>query len=29
MDRPALDSYLATEARKWATVVQQTGAKVD
>jgi tripartite-type tricarboxylate transporter receptor subunit TctC len=29
MDRPALDSYLASEARKWAGVVQQTGAKVD
>ena len=29
MDRPALDSYLAAEARKWAGVVQQTGAKVD
>ena len=29
MDRPALDTYLAAEARKWATVVQQTGAKVD
>ena len=29
MDRPALDSYLLAEARKWATVVQQTGAKVD
>ena len=29
MDRPALDSYLAAEARKWANVVQQTGAKVD
>jgi tripartite-type tricarboxylate transporter receptor subunit TctC len=29
MDRPALDSYLAAEARKWAGVVQQTGARVD
>lgn len=29
MDRSTLDSYLAAEARKWATVVQQTGAKVD
>jgi tripartite-type tricarboxylate transporter receptor subunit TctC len=29
MDRPTLDSYLAAEARKWASVVQQTGAKVD
>lgn len=29
MDRPTLDAYLATEAKKWAGVVQQTGAKVD
>ncbi len=29
MDRPTLDSYLAAESRKWASVVQQTGAKVD
>ena len=29
MDRPTLDAYLATEAKKWATVVVQTGAKVD
>jgi tripartite-type tricarboxylate transporter receptor subunit TctC len=29
MDRPTLDAYIATEAKKWATVVQQTGAKVD
>ena len=29
MDRPTLDTYLAAEARKWAAVVQQTGAKVD
>ncbi|MES2415903.1 MAG: tripartite tricarboxylate transporter substrate binding protein [Pseudomonadota bacterium] len=29
MDRPALDSYIAAEAKKWAAVVQQTGAKVD
>ncbi len=29
MDRPTLDAYIATEAKKWAGVVQQTGAKVD
>lgn len=29
MNRAELDAYLLTEARKWATVVQQTGAKVD
>lgn len=29
MDRPTLDAYIGTEAKKWATVVQQTGAKVD
>jgi tripartite-type tricarboxylate transporter receptor subunit TctC len=29
MDRPTLDAYIATEAKKWGTVVQQTGAKVD
>ena len=29
MDRPALDSYIADEAKKWSGVVQQTGAKVD
>ena len=29
MSRAELDAYLLTEARKWATVVQQTGAKVD
>jgi tripartite-type tricarboxylate transporter receptor subunit TctC len=29
MDRPTLDTYLAAEAKKWAAVVQQTGAKVD
>lgn len=29
MDRTTLDAYLAAEAKKWAGVVQQTGAKVD
>ena len=29
MDRPALDAYIAGEAKKWAGVVQQTGARVD
>ena len=29
MNRSELDAYLAAEARKWAAVVQQTGAKVD
>ena len=29
MDRPTLDAYIAAEAKKWGSVVQQTGAKVD
>ena len=29
MDRPALDAYIAGEAKKWGGVVQQTGASVD
>jgi tripartite-type tricarboxylate transporter receptor subunit TctC len=29
MDRPTLDNYIGSEARKWGQVVQQTGAKVD
>ena len=29
MDRPALDAYIAGEAKKWGGVVQQTGARVD
>jgi tripartite-type tricarboxylate transporter receptor subunit TctC len=29
MSRSELDGYLLAEARKWAAVVQQTGAKVD
>lgn len=29
MDRPTLDAYIVVEAKKWAGVVQQTGAKVD
>ena len=29
MDRPTLDTYIAVESKKWAGVVQQTGAKVD
>jgi tripartite-type tricarboxylate transporter receptor subunit TctC len=29
MDRPTLDAYIASEAKKWGAVVQQTGAKVD
>jgi tripartite-type tricarboxylate transporter receptor subunit TctC len=29
MDRPTLDAYIASEAKKWGGVVQQTGAKVD
>lgn len=29
MDRPTLDAYIATEAKKWGAVVVQTGAKVD
>lgn len=29
MDRPMLDAYIAAEAKKWSSVVQQTGAKVD
>ncbi len=29
MNRTELDAYLQAEARKWAAVVQQTGAKVD
>ena len=29
MNRSELDAYLAVEAKKWAGVVQQTGAKVD
>lgn len=29
MDRLTLDAYIAQEAKKWAAVVQQTGAKVD
>ncbi|WP_143473829.1 tripartite tricarboxylate transporter substrate binding protein [Limnohabitans sp. G3-2] len=29
MDRPTLDAYIASEAKKWGQVVQQTGAKVD
>ena len=29
MNRTELDAYLLAESRKWATVVQQTGAKVD
>jgi tripartite-type tricarboxylate transporter receptor subunit TctC len=29
MDRPTLDGYIGAEAKKWAAVVQQTGAKVD
>ena len=29
MNRPTLDAYLATEVKKWAGVVVQTGAKVD
>jgi len=29
MDRPTLDTYISSEAKKWGQVVQQTGAKVD
>ena len=29
MDRTTLDNYISSEAKKWAQVVQQTGAKVD
>ena len=29
MNRTELDAYLLAESRKWAAVVQQTGAKVD
>lgn len=29
MDRATLETYMASEARKWAGVVQLTGAKVD
>jgi tripartite-type tricarboxylate transporter receptor subunit TctC len=29
MDRQALEAYMAAEAKKWAGVVQLTGAKVD
>ena len=29
MNRSELDAYLQSEARKWAAIVQQTGAKVD
>lgn len=29
MDRPTLDTYIGSEAKKWGQVVQQTGAKVD
>ena len=29
MDRAAVDAYVSAEARKWAAVVVQTGAKVD
>ncbi|MFM8691042.1 MAG: tripartite tricarboxylate transporter substrate binding protein [Limnohabitans sp.] len=29
MNRSELDAYMLTESRKWAAVVQQTGAKVD
>jgi tripartite-type tricarboxylate transporter receptor subunit TctC len=29
MDRATVDAYIAAEAKKWGTVVQQTGAKVD
>jgi len=29
MDRATLEAYMAAEAKKWAGVVQLTGAKVD
>ena len=29
MNRSELDAYMLAESRKWAAVVQQTGAKVD